>query len=168
MKRFSLMSEREVLDLLKIPDFRHLSKEKVMSFASTLNYMDPETAIKVVEQFPQYAETLKAALTDYKEVVNNGLMSNDESMRQYYIAAQANISILQKELEREDLSFDERRQLLEILVKIQEALNRKDTENKKFNIKCIWLTGTFFVVVLGIAASLLGANTNIRFPKKPV
>ena len=166
MKRFSVLSEQDVLKILEIPDFRHLSKDKVMSFASMLPCMDPETAMKAIEQFPHYAEAFKEALGDFKEVVSTSLKSNDESMRQYYLVAQNNIAVLQKELERENLSFDERRQVLEMLLQTQEMLSNKDTENKKFNLNVIFLTGAFFVVGLGIAASLLGANTNIRLPKK--
>lgn len=164
MKHFSVMSEQEVLNLLNISNFRYLSKDKIMSFASMFLHMDSETAMKVIEQFPHYAEALKEALSDFKEVVSLGLKSNDESIRQYYLVATTNITVLQKQLEREDLSFDERKQVFKMMLQVQEMLDFKDSENKKYNLNIILLTGTIFVVVLGIAASLLGASTNIRSP----
>lgn len=38
------LTEQEVLEILDIPDFRHMSKDKVMKFASELPNMDPQVA----------------------------------------------------------------------------------------------------------------------------
>ena len=40
------LTEAQVLEKLNIPDFRHLSKDNVMSFASMIQNMDPEVAKK--------------------------------------------------------------------------------------------------------------------------
>ena len=39
-----LMSEKEVLQKLGIPDFRHLSKKTAVQFISSIPQMDPEVA----------------------------------------------------------------------------------------------------------------------------
>ena len=44
------LTEQQVLNKLGIPDFRHLSKNNVMQFASILNEMDPAVAVKALEQ----------------------------------------------------------------------------------------------------------------------
>ena len=46
-----VLSESQVLEKLDIPDFRHLSKDKIMTFFSMLPSMDPEVAKKAIEQF---------------------------------------------------------------------------------------------------------------------
>lgn len=51
------LTEQQVLDLLDIPDFRHLSKDKVMKFTSSLPDMEPSVAISALQQFPKFAET---------------------------------------------------------------------------------------------------------------
>lgn len=43
------LTEAQVLEKLNIPDFRHLSKDNVMSFASMIQDMDPEVAKKALE-----------------------------------------------------------------------------------------------------------------------
>ena len=43
------LSEQKVLKQLKIEDFRHLSKDTVMRFASSIQKMDPEVAKKALE-----------------------------------------------------------------------------------------------------------------------
>ena len=49
------LTERQVLEKLDIPDFRHITKDKVMEFASMLNKMEPDVAKKAIEQFPEFA-----------------------------------------------------------------------------------------------------------------
>ena len=71
------LTEQQVLKKLDIPDFRHLSKDKVMKFASMLPNMDPEVAKKALEQFPEFAKTSKEMLVDYKEILEKGIASND-------------------------------------------------------------------------------------------
>lgn len=61
-----MMSEEKVLKKLDIADFRHLTKDKVIKMASMLDKMDPEVAKKALEQFPEFANTTKEMLTEYK------------------------------------------------------------------------------------------------------
>ncbi len=44
-------TEQQVLKKLDIPDFRHLTKEKVIAFATMVPKMNPEVAKKALEQF---------------------------------------------------------------------------------------------------------------------
>ena len=48
------ISEQQVLQRLGIQDFRHMTKDKIMRFATMLPYMDPEVAKKALEQFPAF------------------------------------------------------------------------------------------------------------------
>lgn len=166
MKKISVLSEKDILNLLEIPDFRHLSKDKIMTFASTLPYMDSETAQKAIEQFPYYAEAVKGALGDMKDLINHGLQSNSESINNYYKIAQANICILQRELDKNTLSLEERKELFASLIQIQELIGQKDTENKKFIQNIMLISGAIIVVGLGVASSVLGLNTTLGISKK--
>ena len=98
------LTEKQVLKKLGIPDFRHLSKEKVMKFATMLPHMDPEVAKKALEQFPEFAKTTKEMLVEYKDILEKGMASNDKSIMNCYDAGKAMISSLQKELDKEELS----------------------------------------------------------------
>lgn len=50
-------TEQQVLKKLDIPDFRHLTKEKVIAFATMVPKMNPEVAKEALEQFPNFAST---------------------------------------------------------------------------------------------------------------
>ena len=76
-----MMNEQKVLKKLDITDFRHLTKDKVIKMASMLDKMDPEVAKKALEQFPEFANTTKEMLSEYKD----SLMNEKCYYKKYYI-----------------------------------------------------------------------------------
>ena len=101
------LSEVQVLKALDIPDFRHITKDKVMSFASMLNNMEPEVAQKALEQFPEFAHMALEALQDYKGIVekaqDNAAASSKLCLELYNEVIQA----LKACLSKEDIPFEE-------------------------------------------------------------
>ena len=111
-----MMSEAKVLKKLDIADFRHLTKDKVIKMASMLDKMDPEVAKKALEQFPEFANTTKEMLTEYKESLDKGLESNNESVKAVYDTYNAIITSLQKKLENENLTFEQKKYIIDKIV----------------------------------------------------
>lgn len=156
-----LWSEEKVLKKLQIQDFRHLTKDKVIAMASMLDKMDPEVAKKALEQFPEFAKTMKEVLGDYKESLDTALKENGESVKSYYASCDAIITALQKELDKEDLSFEDRKYIIDKMMEVNQMKGMKDSENKKF-LATLALCGVAAVtVVAGTLASVLGANTQV-------
>lgn len=160
MKR--MLTEKQVLRKLNISDFRHLSKDKVMKFASMLPNMDPEVAKKALEQFPEFAKTTKEILVDYKQILEKGMESNDKSIMSCYDASKLIITSLQKELEKEDLTFEERTYIVDKMLEVSRMMNEKDTENKKFLLGLSMVAGVVVTSVIGVAASVLGSNSQVE------
>lgn len=130
--------------------------------ASMLDKMDPEVAKKAIEQFPEFSKTTKEMLKDYKELLDKGLVSNDESVTKVYDSYNAIITVLQKELENEELTFDQKKYIIEQMKYIAEKVDKKDTENKKFLAGLAMLASfTFGFAIVGFA-SVLGGNTQIE------
>ena len=80
-------TEQQVLKKLDIPDFRHLTKEKVIAFATMVPKMNPEVAKKALEQFPNFASTSLDVLKEYRSVIQEAMEDDRESMRSCYAAA---------------------------------------------------------------------------------
>lgn len=158
-----LLTEQQVLKKLKIEDFRHLTKDKVIAMASMLNRMDPEVAKKALEQFPDFANTMKEVLVQYKENLDTLMQENGESVKAYYDTCDAIISSLQKELDREDLSFDERKYIIDKMLEVNQMKGMKDTENKKFLATLAMCGVAAVTLVAETLAAALGANTQIGF-----
>ena len=155
------LTEQQVLKKLKIEDFRHLTKDKVIAMASMLDKMDPEVAKKALEQFPDFANTMKEVLIQYKENLDTLLKENGDSVRAYYDSCDAILSSLQKELDREELSFDERKYIIDKMLEVNQMKGMKDTENKKFLATLAMCGVAAVTVVAGTLAAVLGANTQI-------
>jgi len=161
----NLLSEREVLQQLNIPDFRHITKDKIMTFASMLQNMEPEVAKKALEQFPEFAKMALEVLKDYKSVMEKTLDGNSTSSKECYDIYNEVLDALKSCLEKDDLPFEEKKYYIDKMMEIAKMAENKDSENKGFNWKMI-LLGTFAVItVAGIGASILGGSTNIKLPK---
>lgn len=156
------LTEQKVLRKLDIEDFRHLTKDKVITMASMLDKMDPEVAKKALEQFPEFSNTAKEMLVGYKDTLDKGLESNKESVQSYYDSCKSIIEVLQKQLEDETLSFEERKYIIDKLLEISRMMGEKDTENKKFIVTMAVVGAVAVGVVTAVLASTIGGNTKIE------
>ena len=145
------LTEQKVLKKLDIVDFRHLTKDKVIAMASMLDKMDPEVAKKALEQFPNFSATTKEMLAGYKDTLDKGMDANKDSVQSYYNSCDSIIETLQRQLDNENLSFDERKCIIDKL-----------SENKKF-LATLTVIGATAVGVITVAlASTLGGNTTVE------
>ena len=126
------LTEQKVLKKLGIEDFRHLTKDKVIKMASMIDKMDPEVAKKALEQFPDFANTTKEMLVEYKNTLDKSLESNRESVQTFYNSCNSMIESLQKQLEDKNLTFEERKYIIDTMLEISKMMEAKDSENKKF------------------------------------
>ena len=159
------LTEQQVLGQLNIPDFRHITKDKIMTFASMLQNMEPEVAKKAFEQFPEFARMMLEVMHDYKDVLDKALTDNTASVKQCYDIYNVVLETLKNCLEKDDLSFDEKKYYLDKMMEITKMAESKDTENKKFNWKIVSAGAFAVIAIVGIGASILGGNTNIKIPK---
>ena len=157
-----MMSEAKVLKKLDISDFRHLTKDKVIKMASMLDKMDPEVAKKALEQFPEFANTIKEILAEYKEFLDKGLESNNESVKAVYDTYNSVISSLQKELENENLTFEQKKYIIEQMKDVAEKVDKKDTETKRFIIGMFALKTIVVGGAVAVIATVLGGSTKIE------
>lgn len=160
------LTEKVVLNKLDIPDFRHLSKDKVMTFASMLPDMDPDVAKKAIEQFPEFTKTVLEVTKDYQSTLEKAMLDNSQSVKTYYDACTAIIESLQKQLENENISFSERIAITDKMIEISKMMGEKDTENKDYNLKVIAIAGVATAVIVGGVTAVLGVNYNFNLPKK--
>ena len=165
MKRFSLLSEQDVLRELDVPTFLHVTKDKIMSFVAMRQRMDPETAQRALEQVPHLTQSLSEILDDYGELVKADLTSNDEHTRAYFTIAETTIEALQRELNKPELSFEERCAVMDRMLAVNEQASGKVTEGQKFITCGHIIFGSVVLLCVGTLAAILGANTSIQIAK---
>lgn len=79
--------EQQVLSLMQRMDFKNLSKNDVISFASKLGELRPEVTKEVLAQFPEFVGLMKSTLTEYKGMLDSIVESDDVSINEYYAVA---------------------------------------------------------------------------------
>lgn len=71
------------------------------------------------------------------------------------------IESLQKQLEDKNLTFEERKYIIDTMLEISKMMEAKDSENKKFLATMALIGATVVGTVTAILASTLGGNTEI-------
>ena len=154
------LTEQKVLKKLGIPDFRHMTKDKVVSFATMLPKMNPEVAKKALEQFPEFAASTKEIVSYFKETIDKGFDANNDSVQSFYRTCDNIIAILEKQLEDGELSFEEKNILIDKMITLAEMKSAKDTENKRFIMDKVKTAGAFLLGIVITGAALLGLQTD--------
>ena len=156
-----LMNEKQVLKKLDIPDFRHITKDHVITLTSMLDRVDPEVAKKALEQFPEFANLAREMVGEQKRIIDKAFEENSKGVEAYYAACNQILDALSKQLEKDDLTPEERSEIIDNMLAVADNMSLKDTENKRFHLNAIMVFGGF-AAAIGIAAiAVLGGNTRI-------
>lgn len=194
--------ERDFLVLTERTNFKNLSKNDVLSYASKLNELRPEVAKQVLAQYPEVVKLLQTSMDEYRKMLAEIIESDDKSIEhfhsvvdkemeqiessreQFYDFASKVRADLSRCLDEPNLSLEEQKEIREQEMEIFRIVSQKDTEirekemelvtmaNEKdaqkraFNWKVISAASTVAIVVVGIGASVLGGNFNLKLPKK--
>ena len=194
--------ERDFLSLTGRTNFKNLSKNDVLIYASKLNELHPEVAKQVLAQYPEFVKVLQSSMTEYKGILADVIASDDKSIERFYDVTDKEMDAIDKSreqfydfagkvhadlskcLENPNLTPEEqkaiREQEMEILrmvnqkdsemrekeMEIVTKVDEKDTQKRTFNWKTISAASTVVIMALGIGASVLGGNFNLKLPKK--
>lgn len=156
------LTEQKVLKKLGIPDFRHMTKDKVIRFASMLHKMDREVAIKALEQFPEFANAATEIISYFKEIVAKGFEENSASQNAFYTMCESISETLRHELEDGNLSFEERMIIIDKMMELARMEAEKDSENKSFIRWMISAGGILSVLGIAFLSNAIGGQTKIE------
>ncbi|MFK0173964.1 hypothetical protein ACIQU5_34825 [Streptomyces sp. NPDC090306] len=123
-------SEAEIMRELGIDTWRHLSKEKTLRFVAMMPDMDTEVAMKIVQQFPEFRKFATDAFGAIEKAHAATLADGRHSLDQVYQALRENREIFERELRRDDLTWEQRKHLLELIQETGRLASQKDTEHK--------------------------------------
>lgn len=151
----------------------------------------PEFVKLVQSSMSEYKEILSNIIASDDEslkqvfsVADKDLDNAAQSRQQFYDMAGKVHADLSKCLDNPNLTPEERKDILaqemEILKAVDEKdseirnhesatvqmVDKKDSEKRQFNWGAIKVASTVLVIGLGIGASILGGNVNIKLPKK--
>lgn len=161
------LAEQKVLKKLGIPDFRHMTKDKIVAFATMLPKMDPEVAKKALEQFPEFSKTATEIVTCYKEMVEKGFEKDTASVNSFYLTCDSIVDTLKEQLQDENLTFEQKQIIIEKMIELAKMKADKDTENKRFIIDTVKGASAVAFTAIAFVATVLGVQTQMGTMESP-
>ena len=158
------MNEEKVLKKLNIEDFRFLTKDHVIKLASMADRIDPEVMKKALEQFPEFSNATKEVVGINKDTLEKAFNENAKSVEDYYDVCKSLISTLQVQLEKDDLSFEQKQEIIKEMLEIHERMGLKDSENKAFILKMVGIGATVLGGTIITMFAVLSGKVDVDFP----
>ncbi|OKJ72203.1 hypothetical protein [Streptomyces sp. CB02460] len=152
------VNEAAIKRKLGIPNFRNLSKDKVLKLAAAMPGMATEVRLKLIEQFPAFKDLGKANIDAVKEAHKSTLAANENSQNHFYKASQDQRDALQADLDRDDLSWAQREALHDRLDQNVRRVGEKDSENKQFLGAGMKLVATAGAAALALSVVYVGGK----------
>lgn len=152
------LSEKKVLKKLGIEDFRHMTKDKIVQFASMLPQMDPEVAKKALEQFPEFKDMAVEVVKNLQQSIEIGINSADKSQDQFYLACNKVIDLLNDQLNKDGLTDEKESEIRDNIMQVVSFMAEKDSEHKAFIQSTIKTICASAVIIVLAATSVLGTN----------
>ena len=120
--------------------------------------MNPEVAKKALEQFPDFASTSLEVMREYRGIIEEAMEDDRKSTQTCYDMYNRVMSALEKILNEDELSFDEKTYILSQMKDVADEVSRKDYEKANNRIKIISIAGSVAAAVVAILGSAIGTN----------
>ncbi|TFD15781.1 hypothetical protein [Cryobacterium sp. TMT2-23] len=144
-------TEAQIMKALEIDSWRNLSRDKVVKFAAMMPQMDKEVQLRIIEKLPEFTSFARE-MADIMERGNESTRDfNQRSQDNVYEAWRDVRAILARQLDKEDVSPEERVRIFELLMETANKASQKDSENKKF-LAALAKTAALTITVSVLAA----------------
>lgn len=155
-------NEGEIKQKLGIESWRNLSKDKMIRFAMMMPDMDTELALKIVEQFPVFADFATGVVGAMKKMHKTTLVANKESQDHFHQSCKTAIEILNVQLNKDGLSLEEKKYFVEEIKEILKLESQKDSENKQFLDAALKKLQGFAVAAIALGVVFVGGKAMVE------
>ena len=161
MKKY--ISEKKMLKKLNIPNWRYMTKDKLLTFVSSLPHMNPEVAKAAIDQFPNFSNLAKDMVEIMQSSINNAISSNENISLTAMNCINETCSSLLKQLESEKSTEMDRIDIRNKIVELNQMIVDIDKQNKKFLSKNITIGATLIGTAIVAGISVLGVSSKQDF-----
>ena len=77
-------TEKVILARMRRTDFKNLSKNDVLSFASELRQLPSDVSKNIIAQYPEFAKLMKSTFEEYKSIIDSLIESDTASSNEVY------------------------------------------------------------------------------------
>ena len=158
-----LRTEEDVKRMLKVNDFRSISKNQIIEFVSSIPDMDYTCAHKCIEQFPNFAK-YSATMTEHLRSVCDEILKHDNQAQELNIAGYMLIlDGLDRRSRQGSLSQSEYEYIVQKQFEAAREIERVRRTGQEFKAGVLKTVVKYTAGAVGIAGAMLG----VKFLKKP-
>jgi hypothetical protein len=154
--------EEQVKKALKIDSWRNLSKDKLLDFVAEMPKLDKDVAMRIIAQFPEFKSLVSDGFSQLEKQVKTAHRFNWKSQKRVHEAFKEYRALLNRELDRENLTPEDRWRILDLFNEAVKAEAEKDSENKALIVKILVGAVTVIVALVGLAITFVGGKIGIR------
>ncbi len=154
-------NEDELKQRMNIDSWRNLSKDKFIAFVSDLPNMSDEVAKKVIEQFPDFKTLVLGSLEHVQQQAEGAVGVNWKSQKKVHKAFAQYREMLSRELDRENVTTEDRFRILQMLREAIADEAKKDSEHKAFAMKALTVVAGVATVVVAAGVAALGGKSGM-------
>ena len=147
-----------------ISPFRHISKDKLASFVSSLPDIDTEVAKKALEQFPDLSAAMTGIVGHYRGIISECLAASDADTRLLLEKCASIIDSIQRDLANEELDFEHRQSLIDRSMELLLVMREIDADGKRFRANVICVASITLGIVAAALVSALGGKADFPLP----
>ena len=156
--------EKRALDLMRKENFRGISKDNVMQLVSILDKVDPEVAKAIIAQMPEVVKGIIENEKAYASILSKGIESCNTSTHSCFQTEDDIVKCLQKEIDKEDTTFEQKQYYFNKMAEAAERKEGKDTEHKNMILTFIKYGGEALARGLIFTAGVFIGKADIKFP----
>ena len=149
-------NEIKTLKKLDIQDFRSIPKDKLVDFVSGIPDMQPEVAIKAIQQFPDFIRESKELVTAFNDMIHRVFDSSDKDSRALYEVCNRIIDDISIALENKDHSEKFKEYLVTRECEIARILSEHGHDRRLFAADIVKTAGQVAAGVVVVAGTIIG------------
>lgn len=157
-------TEKKALELMQKENFRGISKENVVQLVSILDKVDPAVAKELIAQMPEMIRGIVETEKSYSNLLSKGMESCEKITSSCYETEDSIISSLQREIDREGTTFEQKQYYYEKMEAAAQRKENKDTEHKNLVLTILKYGGQALVFGICVGAGLFLGKTDFKLP----
>lgn len=153
-----VLTEDQMLEQLGIPDWRHMSKDRVMSFVSNIHKMDPAVAKEAIKQFPNFGKLGNDIISSLRLSLEETTKDGRKGADNVYKINSRILDSLEKELNRPFLFPARRCEIIDKMLVVSDNIERFENGQRESAKRMLDRLAAVGVLALGLGATILGID----------
>lgn len=126
------LTTKQMLKKLGVKSIEEIKGNKGEELIPILEQCNSDTVNEVIEKFTDFNKTILTVLESYRVSLNDTIKSNEISLNHFYQICDEEMSSLKEMLKDENLSFEEKKEILDRMQELRKAVDKKQAENAAF------------------------------------